>query len=157
MYVFSCDHSYHNNAGRSFVKILLYWYLHLPFNLSLIGPMSSYTRQNSSSYQVQCRAQRETVFYYALFSSSIYICLSTYPLLVHCRVTLDRTLLRTRSNVELREKQCFIMLFSQAPFTFALQFIPYWSNVELHSTETYFMPGPMSSLERHMVPIFGPL
>jgi hypothetical protein len=73
----------------------------------------------------------------------IYICPLIYPVLVQCRVTLDRVLLCTRSNIELRETQCFIMLFSQAPFRFAFQFIPYWSNVESHSTEFYFVPGPI--------------
>ena len=52
------------------------------------------------------------------------------------------------SNVELRETSSFIVFFSQAPFTFALQFISYWSNFELHSTELYFLPGQMSNLER---------
>lgn len=88
---------------------------------------------------------------------NIYICPSLYSLLVQIRVTLDRTLLCIRSNVKLEETQCFITPFSQAPFTCASQFIPNWSNVELCSTELYFVPGPMSSSERHMFPIYGPL
>ena len=50
----------------SFLKL----HLHLPFSLSLIGPLSSHTRQNSTSNQVQCRAQRDTWYpFTALFNN----------------------------------------------------------------------------------------
>jgi hypothetical protein len=49
--------------------------LNVQFALTVIGPMSSYTRQSFPLYQVQCRAQIDTLFYNVLCKLFLSACL----------------------------------------------------------------------------------